>query len=222
MALMGHGGIAMKHFENEEWIDFVNQKLPSAKHKQMQRHLDAGCSHCGAAAATWQRVREAGIVERSYQPPDGAVRAIKAAFEGSGRSAGRRKPSSVIETLFDSFLQPALAGARSSGSRTRQVLYRAEPYQIDVQIEATPSGQRLIVTGQVLNVSHAETVAREIPVVLSNGRGQVVRTITNEHGEFEGVVEDTGDLELSFVGANYRPTVISLRDALGCKQAGAR
>jgi len=211
----------MKHFENEEWIDFVNQTVNSAKHAEMQRHLEAGCPRCGATAAIWQRVRKAGAMERSYLPPDGAVRAIKAAFEASGHSR-RKRTASVIETLFDSFRQPALAGARASGNRVRQVLYRAEPYQIDVQIEATPSGQRLIITGQVLDLLHAETVGREIPVVLSNGRGNVVRTVTNEHGEFEGVVEDSGDLELSFVCANYRPTVITLRDALGSKSGGAR
>jgi hypothetical protein len=212
----------MKHFENEEWIDFVKHTLPSAKHTEMQRHLDTGCSRCGAAAALWGHVRRAGQVERNYQPPNGAVRAIKAAFEASGRSAGKRKKASVIETLFDSLLQPAFAGVRASGNRTRQVLYRAEPYQIDLQIEATPSGKRLIVTGQVLDLCHAETVGREIPVVLSNGRGNVIRTVTNEHGEFEGVVEDTGDLELSFVGAHYQPTVIILRDALGGKAAGVQ
>ena len=187
----------------------------------MQRHLDQGCKGCGTAAALWQRVREAGANERTFQPPEGAVRAIKTAFEASGHSR-KKTAASVIETLFDSFLQPALAGARSSGSRVRQVLYRAEPYQIDVQIEATPSGQRLIVTGQVLNISHAETVGREMPVVLSNGRGSVVRMVTNEHGEFEGVVEDSGDLELSFVGANYKPMVITLRDALGSRPGGVR
>jgi hypothetical protein len=211
----------MKHFENEEWIDFVNQTLTSAKRTEVQRHLDTGCSRCGAAAAIWQRVRKTSATEHSFQPPDGAVRAIKAVFDASGRSR-RKKKAGVIQTLFDSFLQPALAGARSSGSRVRQVLYRAEPYQIDVQIEGTPSGQRLMITGQVLDLLHAETVGREIPVVLSNGRGNVVRTVTNEHGEFEGVVEDSGDLELSFIGVNYQPTVITLRDALGSRSGGAR
>lgn len=211
----------MKHFKDEDWIDFVNQTLSDGKNAEMQRHLDEGCERCGPAAAVWQRVRKAGAAERNYQPPDGAVRAIKTAFEASGRSR-KKKAASVIETLFDSFLEPAMSGARSSGGRTRQVLYRAEPYQIDVQIEATPSGKRLIVTGQVLSMSHAGPVGREIPVVLSNRRGSVVRTVTNEHGEFEGVVEDSGDLELSFVGANYKPTVITLRDALGGNPGGAR
>ncbi|HUJ39259.1 MAG TPA: hypothetical protein VLW54_01835 [Candidatus Acidoferrales bacterium] len=212
----------MKHFEAEEWIDFVNDTLTSGRREEMQRHLDAPCLRCGAMVSLWHRVRKAGQVERSYQPPDGAVRALKAAFEASGRRAGRKRVGSVIQTLFDSFLQPAPSGARSARGRVRQVLYRAEPYQIDVQIETTPSGARLLITGQVLDVTHAETVARRIPVVLSNGKGSVVRTFTNEHGEFEGVVEDSGDVELSFVGNNYQPTVITLRDALGRRPGGAQ
>lgn len=218
---MGHGGNAMKHFQDREWIDFVNQTLTSANRTEMQSHLDRGCKGCGRAAALWQRMRQAGATERSYQPPHGAVRAIKAAFGASGRSR-KKHAASLLEVLFDSFLQPALAGARSTGSRVRHVLYRAEPYQIDMQIQGTPSGERLIVTGQVLNVAQATTVGRQLPVMLSNGRGSVVRMLTNEHGEFEGVLEDSGDLELSFVGANYKPMVITLRDALGSRSGGAR
>ena len=212
----------MKHFDEKQWIDFVNQTLTTGQRTEMQRHLDAPCVQCAAMVTLWQRVRTAGLAERSYQPPDGAVRALKAAFEASGRRAGRKRAGSVIQALFDSFLQPAPAGARSPRGRVRQVLYRAEPYQIDVQIETTPSGARLLITGQVLDVTHAETVARRIPIVLSNGKGNVVRTFTNEHGEFEGVVEDSGDVELSFVGTNYQPTVITLRDALGRRPGGAQ
>ena len=202
----------MKHFRNEDWIDFVNQSLSAGKLDEMQRHL-AGCKSCVAAAELWQRVRQAGASERAFQPPDGPVRAIKAAFGASGCSR-KQKPSGVFDILFDSFLQPAMAGARSSGGRMRQVLYRAEPYQIDVQIEATPSGQRLVITGQVLDAAQSQAGARGIPIVLSNRRGSVVRTMTNEHGEFEGIVEDSGDLDLSFIGANHQPMVITLRDAL--------
>ena len=40
----------------------------------------------------------------------------------------------------------------------RQMLYRAEPYQIDIQLEAQPERNRLVVTGQLLKVSHEENV----------------------------------------------------------------
>src|SRR5216683_2405803 len=104
-----------------------------------------------------------------------------------------------------------LAG-RPSGRR--QTLYRAEPYQIDIQIEAQPERNRLVVTGQLLDVSHPEIVGRDVQVSLSNRRGNVIHTVTNQFGEFRGDVQNSGDLELSFPGRGGKPIVISLRDAL--------
>lgn len=219
--MAGPGGTNMAHFKDEHWIDFVNETLTTEKQAATQRHLDAGCGPCSASVALWQKVQKAGIAERSYLPPSGAVRAVKAAFEASGR-ARNKKLVGAFETLFDSLRQPALAGARSATGQVRRVLYRADPYQIDVQLEGTPSGKRVIITGQVIDVNHALTVGRQISVVLSNGRGHVARTVTNEHGEFEAVLEDSDGIELSFVGSDYRPMVISLKDALGRKTGGAR
>jgi len=213
----------MKHFSSSEWIDFVNQRISNEQRGQMERHLASGCSRCADTLSVWQRVRQSAGAEAAYQPPDGALRTVKAAFASVRRTETHpRSVRGAIEMLFDSFAQPALAGARSARANRRQVLYRAEPYQIDVQIEATPSGARLMVTGQVMDSSHADSVARDIFVTLSNGRGSMIRTVTNEFGEFEGVVENSGDLELSFGGKSGEPVMISLRDALARSAGGAR
>jgi len=211
----------MNHFGNEDWIDFVNQKLSDEKRDELQHHLEAGCGRCSSSVALWRKVQKAGIAERSYQPPSGSLRAVKAAFEAAGRTR-TKLAARAFEVLFDSFRQPALAGARSASGHVRRVLYRTEPYQIDVQIEGTPSGKRVIITGQVIDVSHVLTAGRQMSVVLSNCRGDVARTLTNEHGEFEAVLEDSDGLELSFVGADYRPMVITLKDTLGRRAGGAR
>jgi hypothetical protein len=210
-----------RHYGTVEWVDFVNERITNAKRTEMQHHLERGCAGCSKEVAAWQRVRQSALAEASYQPPAGTLRIVKAAFSGSELAAGKKSRRSAVELLFDSFLQPAVAGARSGGSGIRQVLYRAEPYQIDVQIEATPSGRRLMVTGQVLDVTHAQTVGREMAVVLSNLHGETVRTLTNEFGEFSAQLDNSGDLELSIAGAAHRPVVISLRDALG-RAAGGR
>jgi len=95
------------------------------------------------------------------------------------------------------------------------MLYRADPYQVDIQLEAQPERNRLLVTGQLLDVSHPEVVGREVQVTLSDGRESVVNTMTNQFGEFRGEVENSGDLELSFLGLSGKPIVILLRRALG-------
>lgn len=181
----------------------------------MQKHLADGCKRCEETVALWQKIRKTAALEASYQPPAADVRVAKAAFATPGRPSRRTAKGNFVEVMFDSFLQPMLAGARSSDLGTRQMLYRADPYQIDIQIEAKPEGNRLVVTGQLLDVSSPGVVGRDVKVTLSNHRGKVVHTVTNQFGEFCGELENAGDLELSFPGQLEKPIVISLRNALG-------
>ena len=204
----------MKHFTTEEWIDFANRVVPADKERGMQEHLGSGCKRCGQAADLWQRVRNTATTAANYQPPDETVRAAKAQFAIVGLGGKPKETNSLIEVLFDSFSQPVLAGARSVGTETRQMLYRAEPYQIDVQIEAQQEGNRLVVTGQLMDARHPEIVGRDVPVTLSNRRGHLVKTVTNQFGEFHGEINNSGDMELSFSGTDEKSIVISLRDAL--------
>jgi hypothetical protein len=205
----------MKHFATEEWIDFVNQVSSPKQQEAMRKHLRARCKRCMDTVALWQKVRTAAAEEASYQPPAEHVRMVKVAFAAAGQATQAKEKSRLVEVLFDSFLQPMLAGARSGGVGTRQLLYYAEPYQLDLQIEAKPEGNRLIVTGQLMNVNSSGLPGCDLKMTLSNHRGNVVDTVTNKFGEFRGELENTGDLELSFVGQNGKPIVISLRNALG-------
>ena len=95
------------------------------------------------------------------------------------------------------------------------MLYRADPYQVDVSIERKPGANRLIVTGQLQNSHQPDVPCRDVPVMISNLRGNVVQTLTNEFGEFREEIRDSGDLELVFTGTDDKPVIISLRDALG-------
>jgi hypothetical protein len=209
------GGTKMKHFTTEEWIDFVNQVTSPKQQEAMKKHLVTGCKQCMETVTLWQKLHNAAAIEASYQPPAAEVRLAKAAFAAAAGAAQWKKKSSFAEVMFDSFLQPMLAGARSSGLGTRQMLYRADPYQIDIQIEAKPDGNRLMVTGQLLDVSSPGVVGRDVNITLSNHRGNIIHTITNQFGEFRGEIENTGDLELSFPGQGEKSIVISLRNTLG-------
>jgi hypothetical protein len=204
----------MKHFGAEEWIDFVNQVVSPRKKQEMDRHLEESCPRCSKTVSVWRAVRRAAKTETNYQPPTDNVRIAAAAFAASLYGVEQKRPKSAIEVLFDSFLNPLFEGTRSSNTGIRQMLYRADPFQIDLQLESQP-GVGVVVTGQLLNFSHPELVGRNVPVVLSNMHGGVVRTVTNQFGEFRETIQTSGELELVFLGANDKPVVISIRDALG-------
>ena len=95
------------------------------------------------------------------------------------------------------------------------MLYRADPYQIDLQIEPKPGANRIVLTGQLLDLSHPGVIGSDIQVTISNRRGDSVVAATNQFGEFSGELENSGDLELSIPGGDESPIVIFLRNALG-------
>jgi hypothetical protein len=203
----------MKHFTTEEWIDFVNQVAQTTRKQEMEKHVEA-CELCAKTVSRWQRIRwaAAGAI---YQPPEDAVRLAKAAFSTSQWARRREAAPGMVELLFDSYLQPALEGVRSGAAGTRRMLYRADPFRVDLQVEAQADGKNVIVTGQLLDLRHPEIVGRDVRFMLSNLHGRVVQATTNEFGEFREEIEHSGDLELVFSGASNTPLMISLQDVLG-------
>src|SRR5258707_2266907 len=139
------GGM-MEHFSVEKWIDFANQAVASDEKERMEQHLKLGCKSCQETVLLWQRVRASAAVEGNYQPPESAVRIAKAAFAGVALASRKKGGDSRIKVLFDSFLQPILARVRSAGTGTRQMLYRADPDQIDLQLEMRATGTTTVFT----------------------------------------------------------------------------
>jgi predicted anti-sigma-YlaC factor YlaD len=203
----------MKHFTIEDEIDFVNEVLPATRKLTLEEHLKA-CKRCTKAVSQWRQVRKSAAAEANYQLPPEALRIAKAAFAGL-QLALRGEPDSSIEVVFDSLLQPSVEGFRSAAGSTRHVLYRADPFQIDLQIELQPGDKQVVVTGQLLGSRDPQIVGRDVALILANMHGGVVRTVTNQFGEFHAEIENSGDLSLVFYQPDQKPLVISLRDALG-------
>ncbi len=204
----------MMHLQTLELNDFVNRVAPVDPRAAMQTHRGTRRKRFVETAALRQKVAHAAASEASYQPAAEKVSFVKAAFATASFSVTRQEAGGVVQLVHDSFSQPVLAGIRSAPRPIRQLLYRAEPYQIDLQIELQPEGNRLAVTGQLLDVSRPEMVGRDVQVMLSDGREYIVNTVTNQFGEFRAEVENSGDLELSFLSPGRKPIVVLLRGAL--------
>lgn len=205
----------MEHFKTEQCIDFVNDLVSPDAKQRMQRHLSQGCEACNQAVSVWRKVSNAAKAEEDYEPPAEAVRIAKMAFASSIPASRRKEAWAWADLLFDSFLRPVAEGARSAAAGSRQMLYRADPYQIDVQIEMAADRRTLIITGQVLDLREPGLSGRGVLVVISNLRGQVVRATTNQFGEFRNEIPDSDNLELVFPGLTDKPVIIVLRDPLG-------
>ncbi|PYT71268.1 MAG: hypothetical protein DMG42_16995 [Acidobacteria bacterium] len=73
----------------------------------------------------------------------------------------RHNERARVELVFHS-LAAATPGVRSAAHCQRHLLlYRAEPYELDVRLEWHPARNRLVVTGQLLNSSQPEIFRRD-------------------------------------------------------------
>jgi hypothetical protein len=213
-------GMAMKHFKAEEWVDFVNRATSPEQMEAIQKHLVSGCEKRAQHVALWRKVGTFATAESAYQPPGEAVRGA-AAMLGPARWVGsRHEKSRVIEVLFDSFLPPVFSGARAAYTGIRHVLYRAAPFQIDLQIEAKPGYDRMVVTGQVLDLGRPEIFGSGLHVTLFNRCGNLVHELTNEFGEFHVEIKNSDDLVLALRCDSEKAIVITLKDPLGALPGG--
>jgi hypothetical protein len=197
-----------------EWSDLAKNAASDDWQVAMQGHLESTCTPFRKTARSSRKVARASAVEACHQPAAESIRAVQAVSATAGSSGKRHETGGSIQLLFDSFSQPRPAGTRSAAVRIRQMLYRVEPYQIDLHIELKPEQNRLVVTGQLVDLTHPEMVGRDVQVMLSDGREYIVNTVTNQYGEFLGEVNNSGDLEISFLGRGPKPIVILIRGPL--------
>ena len=204
----------MKHLTRKQRTALGSEVVSANSKQEMEKQTAQGYEACNQAFSEWRRLHGAASAERDYQPSAEALRIAKTAFASSNPAFGRRGGYSLAEALFDSSLQPVAEGVRSTGSGARQIVYRAGRYQIDVQIEMGSDRQTLVVTGQVQDLKRPGFSGRDVLVVISNLRGQLELTTTNQFGEFRKEIPDSGDLELFFPSLPDKMLMIGLRDPL--------
>jgi hypothetical protein len=174
----------MLHFTLDDWADFARDIVERGKGTAMKGHLETGCTSCTAVVSLWQRVHMMAHRELAYEPPESAVRNSKATFALHIASKSRPKRGVHAKLLLDSFLQPQLAGIRSSEITARQLLYGSGEYRIDIRIEPQEDFDKVALVGQVLNAADVENYIDQAPVILFQAGRVRAESLTNCLGEF--------------------------------------
>lgn len=196
----------MRHFAAEKWIELVRNVAPMAERESLGNHLSE-CTECASLVDLYQQVANRAAAEALYQPPDGAVRAVKAQF--SAATFGNAK-AGMLELLFDSVLQPMTAGARASVASARQLLYRIGPVYLDLRVDAEPNSERASLVGQMLDRSNPEHPITGVPVVLLAGQKNVASTSSNGNGEFQLEFAMRSNLRLSVAVDPLHPVYLPI------------
>ena len=87
--------------------------------------------------------------------------------------------------IFDSFLQPAPAGIRSSQLAGRRVVYQADGLMVDLLLEQPQTDSlRISLVGQLLDSAKPERQLDILSVALQGRKGPIAVASTNKFGEF--------------------------------------
>lgn len=174
----------MSHYSAVKWVDFARGCLPPAEVQQVNASLAAGCAECASALKLWSEVQETMVRENEYEPSAAAVQAVKDAFPEEKPVEWMRSAIHLATILFDSFLQPALAGVRSSSKNSRQLTVESGPFVVDLQLESEAAQRQVLLTGQILASGSSQEKIGGAEIILLNPEKILKKTKANESGEF--------------------------------------
>ena len=180
------------HFTAETALDFLEGRLVKDQEIFWRQHLE-GCSECTRHYGLWRKlVLDLKGTHLESAPGQDLVKAARI-FPHQPDGYGSRIRSVLAELVFDSFLQPAFAGDRGDSAAARQLLLRAEEFDIHIRIWGEKSRRQML--GQLLSRS-GETRAHSAQFYLLCDGEKLESTVVDETGEFRFADVPEGDLSL--------------------------
>lgn len=198
-----------RHLSDAELIDRVRGKLLASEEEAMDLHLD-GCRRCRRARDLFAVVAEVACGETAYAVPENALRSARAIFALQRTERARTFPRVLARLVYDSFAAPMLIGVRGRQRVTRQAMYRAGDYYVDLRMESEPETRRVSMVGQIANRRDPERSVAHVPIVLKSDEEIVARAVSNAFGEFQLGYEPAKHLRLHVPVSNTGNIEIAL------------
>lgn len=198
------------HVSFERLIDYLEGKLSEPDRRAVEEHLATGCPACDAELAWIGRLIALMRTDELVDPPKEVIERACALYskmrQQSGASAHRELEAVLVYDSHSS-LQPA--GVRTMGGEVRQLLYRAEDVDIDLQMRELERPGSIDILGQVLPLAGEAGDLAFQSVRLMRGDEEVGSTFTNGIGEFafEEVEEATYG-----IGLQLKMGCVNIRD----------
>ena len=179
------------HLRTETALDLLQGRLEKGEEAFWLKHLQS-CGSCSEGLENWRQI---GIdLKRSHlesAPPEDLEKAVRISPEYS--QTVRPAPRQVLAAIFDSFIEPAFAGGRGAAATARQLVMRAEEFDIHIKIWGERDHRQLL--GQLLPRTGDNFVQAARFHLLRNGE-RLDTTGVNEVGEFHFTDVPDGDLSL--------------------------
>src|SRR2546427_6081354 len=179
-------GVPMNHFDISKWADFVRGLIEESAQVAMKRHLASGCRKCRRITDLLHNVEAATRSDSQVHVPKYAVRCARVFFLLQQPEKVQILTRIPTQLLYDSFREPLPAGLRTRQRLSRQYLYQAGDYSLDLRLENERGSSRVALVGQIQNLKQAgKRLGGGVPVLLVSGKKILARAVSNSLGEFQ-------------------------------------
>lgn len=170
----------------EVLLAFVRGEASEKSREEIAAHLSSGCRNCSEAETWIRETLEVAEADESFDIAADLIQWSVSHFKAHPPSRAVSVREIIGRLIFDSLSSPEFAGVRSersSPSPGRQMLYRAEGYDVDVRVE--PEAPQLdAVIGQVLPAGGRKDDSLEMEVRLVCEGEEIAVTRTDAQGIF--------------------------------------
>jgi len=168
------------HLSSEEALDIIEGRASDDQIRFWRNHVQ-NCPSCNQQLNDWEGIRSLLKREHLENAPESAIR-IAGAILQAPRTEERSGIRQVIASLvYDSFADPALAGARGTAAQ-HQFLLSAMEFDIHIRVWQTGAERRM--TGQILSRDKQSDLSGAHLHLLHQGK-RFGSTEADAFGEFE-------------------------------------
>ena len=180
------------HLSPEIALDWIDGRLAKGQENFWRDHLEL-CKECTRDVEGWRELKT--NLRRPYlrSASSETIRQVTQIFRPAPPKTESRLRQVMASLIFDSFLDPALAGARGTSVSARQLVMRAEEFDIHIKIWGDPDHRQML--GQLLPRSGDRFVEAARFHLLQNGERLETASV-DETGEFHFLDVPEGDLSL--------------------------
>jgi hypothetical protein len=168
------------HLTVDETLDLIEGRARESQIGFWTSHTEV-CGDCREQLKSWKQLHFSLKNRVLKSAPEGLVRNADAIFEAPTGGWALKLRKVLASVAFDSFAQPALAGARGTGT-TRQMVLRAEEFDIHVRISGESEKRHM--TGQVLARGETSFVQGAMLHLVRDGK-RFESTSADKLGQFE-------------------------------------
>lgn len=181
------------HLSFEQLVNYVEGRLRGREKAAVEEHLSTGCRRCNDEVAWIEQLLGVMKTDRLVDPPkevvERACRLYREVCPERHLSDLRLLEAALI---YDSRTSAAPVGVRMGEDEARQLLYRAEGVDIDIQVRECERPRSIAIRGQLLPRAGEVGDLAFLSVRLMSGEKEISSTFTNAVGEFAFEAVETG------------------------------